>query len=176
MSLSTEVRNRPGHPMVAAIRGANSRTASFLGPPSDHLRLEKRLGKNHRDLRATPSRMCRSSAVSDMGGLTRDRLTCCGSIGFHLARLPGLSLSHGTFVSHLLHSLLALNRRKGDTREHGQLVGRLAVTGRGLLFCRCGSGWTLRKPTPCHDAIRRTQPAVPRKGELCAFSSIRYGL
>jgi len=24
--------------MVAAIRGANSRTASFLGPPSDHLR------------------------------------------------------------------------------------------------------------------------------------------
>ena len=46
------------------------------------------------------------------------------------------------------------------------------MTGRGLLFCRCGSGWSLRKPTPC----LRCHPANPasgsEEGELCASSSI----
>lgn len=45
------------------------------------------------------------------------------------------------------------------------------MTGRGLLFCLCRSGWSPRKPTPCQ--MQSGEPASgSEEGELCASSSI----
>jgi hypothetical protein len=79
----------------------------------------------------------------------------------------------GTFVSHLLHSLPALNRRKGG--YPGTRITRWEAGGdgtRSTLLPLWGVVGLFGSRHHAYDAIRRTPASGSEEGELCASSSI----
>lgn len=177
MSLSTEVRNRPGHPIVAAIRGANSRTASFLGPPSDHLRL----GETSREESQRPS----SHAEQDVPiqcGLRHGWFNSRSIDLLGMRASPLTSPATWAFVIARYVCITSVAQSPGSQSAKGGYPGtrttRWEAGGDGTRSTLLPL-WEWLDSSEA-DTMPRCHPANPasgsEEGELCAFSSIRYGL